>query len=81
MSLFAILTILKFHTLNIILSIEIEYVKKSSISSRIAVTLHIISNIKAGRYSTNRVIFQLISQPDTGFTHKLLRVAVDSVYD
>jgi len=38
LSLFAILTILKFHTLNIILSIEIEYVKKSSISSRIAVT-------------------------------------------
>lgn len=43
--------------------------------------MHIISNIKAGRYSTNRVIFQLISQPDTGFTYRLLRVAVDSVYD
>lgn len=43
--------------------------------------MHIISNIKAERYSANRVIVQLISQPDTGFTHKLLRVAVDSVYD
>ena len=79
MSLFAILTILKFHTLNIILSIEIEYVKKSSISSRIAVTLDIISNIKAGRYSTNRVIFQPIFLSGTGITHKLLRVAIYSV--
>lgn len=43
--------------------------------------MHIISNIKAGRYSANRVIFQPIFQPNIGFTHKLLRVAVDSVYD
>lgn len=42
---------------------------------------HIINNIKAGRYSANRVIFQPIFQPNIGFTHKLLRVAVDSVYD
>lgn len=81
MSLFAILTILKFHTLNIILSIEIEYVKKNIHIFQDRSNTHIISNIKAGRYSTNRVIFQLISQPDTGLTHKLLRVAVDSVYD
>ena len=81
MSLFAILTILKFHTLNIILSIEIEYVKKIIHIFQNRRNTHIISKIKAGRYSANRVIFQLISQPDTGFTHRLLRVAVDSVYD
>ena len=51
-------------------------------NSRICLHMQLIAILsRTGVYSANRVIFQLISQPDTGFTHKLLRVAVDSVYD
>lgn len=67
------------HTLNRILSIKVEYVKKILHIFQNHRNTHIINNIKTGRYSTNRVIFQPIFQPDTGITHKLLRIAIYSV--